>query len=138
MGAPAVTVEVNPTGSSTSDGSTEGIYIIPKVIQRVASDSLNSLANAGSVSSLSYSNPASVSNVTVSVYLETITPTAGGKVRIESGSTAYEHTLATTTAVKRAVFYNIPAAFTTSFSFINNSGVALADSGNYIEVLPAT
>jgi hypothetical protein len=94
------------------------------------------LANGSSVSGLSYSNPTSASYVTVVVTLAPITPTSGGKIKINNATDAYELELSTTNSMKVVRFYNIPAAFTTSFTVTNNSGVTLAGAGNSVVVMP--
>lgn len=127
-----------PTVITVPAGSEAGSFLVVTAPETVASTSLNSLANGSSVSSLTYSNPTSASHVIIYVVLASLTPTSGGKIKIDNGTDAYELEVSTTTAPKHIKFNNIPAAFISSFTVTNNTGVALASSGNIVAVGPYT
>jgi hypothetical protein len=119
-----------PTGS-VANNITTGYGI-----QKVADAALNSLANGSTLSGLSYENAAGATNAKVEIVLQKITPTSGANIQLDNGTDYYEMAIDTTTSAKKLEFLDIPATFLSSFSIINNSGVALASGGNTITIYP--
>lgn len=98
--------------------------------------SLNSLAHGGTSSSFSYLNPTGASNCRVIIILEKINVTTGGGIQIDNGTNYYQLMVPTGNSSKRIEFLNIPASFLSSFVINNETGVALAASGNSITIVP--
>jgi hypothetical protein len=102
----------------------------------LATSALNSLANGASTASLIYSNEPSTTYATVVITLNKLTPTSGATIQIISGSNGYELDVTTTSGGKVLKFINIATSFLSSFTVKNNTGVALAASGNSVVVIP--
>jgi hypothetical protein len=128
---PGVSVEVSlPTGS-VANNITTGYGI-----QKVADAALNSLADGSTLSGLTYENAAGATNAKVEIILQKITPTSGANIQIDNGTDYYEMAIDTTTSAKKLEFLDIPATFLSSFSIINNLGVAFPVSGNTCTIYP--
>jgi RecA/RadA recombinase len=95
-----------------------------------------SLANGASTAILIYSNEPSTTYATVVITLNKLTPTSGATIQIISGSNGYELDVTTTSGGKVLKFINIATSFLSSFTVKNNTGVALAASGNSVVVIP--
>jgi hypothetical protein len=131
MGAASVTINTAPVGSQ------ELIDIMVYKAETVSYSELNSLANNTESASLIYNNASGKTYATVDVRLGAISPTGTPTIQLISGSTGYEMSISTTANVLRAVrFVDIPATFLSSFTVKNNSGVALASSGNFVTITP--
>jgi hypothetical protein len=128
---PGVSVEITlPTGS-VANNITTGYGI-----QKVADAALNSLANGSTLSGLTYENAAGATNAKVEIVLQKITPGVGANIQLDNGTDYYEMAIDTTTSAKKLEFIDIPATFLSSFSIINNTGVALASGGNTCIIYP--
>jgi len=115
----------------------------------LASTTLNSLANAGESTRVTYDNSSNRNLYGfVTIKLGSITPSAGGSITLrvtatdgtdlgDAGVNGDLYTMALTSGGS-AKIVNIPLVrlypFSLRFSVINNSGVALAASGNEIYV----
>jgi hypothetical protein len=126
-----VNIEPAPTGSSeTTKSPTFGPIV-------VGGTELDTLADSTESAAFSYSNPSGQTYATVDVLLNPISPTGTPNIQIISGSTGYELAITTTASIARRVrFVDIPASFLSSFTVKNNSGVALAASGNVVVITP--
>jgi hypothetical protein len=128
---PGVSVEVSlPTGS-VANNITTGYGI-----QKVADAALNSLADGSTLSGLTYENAAGATNAKVEIILQSITPGVGANIQLDNGTDYYEMAIDTTSSAKKLEFIDIPATFLSSFSIINNTGVALASGGNTCIIYP--
>jgi hypothetical protein len=129
MGTPAI-IDA-PTGSS------ELSYTAQFGSMYVADVQLDSLANSTESSTIEYPNPSGQTYATVDVFLNKISPTGTPKIQLISGSDGYELTVSTTANIGRQVrFVDIPATFLASFTVKNNTGVALASTGNFVVITP--
>lgn len=127
----AVVVEDAPLGS---EEATINPTFGPEVL---GSSNLNSLANGAQSSAMAYSNTSGQTYATVEVLLNPISPTGSPNIQLISGSTGYQLAISTTAGIARRVkFVDIPASFLSSFTVKNNSGVALAATGNFVVVNP--
>lgn len=120
----------------------------------LAGTTLNSLANAGESDLVLYNNSTNDAFAIVTVELGSITPSAGGNIRLHqyfdggsAGTTAPDkngqgsappqpQTLLAGASAKRATFLVGLVPGEQSFSVLNNSGVSFAASGNAIYVQP--
>lgn len=127
----AVVIEDAPLGS---EEATINPTFGPQVL---GSSNLNALANATESSAMAYSNVSGQTYATVEVLLNPISPTGAPTIQLISGSTGYQLAISTTAGIARKVkFVDIPASFLSSFTVKNNSGVALAATGNFVVVNP--
>lgn len=127
----AVVLTINPLPANSV--ATDVVSVVAGS-ERIANIQLDGLANGASTPTLSYSNPKSVANATLFLRLDTLTPTAGGKILISNGTVGYEMALSTASTYRELIFNNIPTSFLSSFTITNNSGVALAPNGNFATV----
>ena len=97
---------------------------------------LNSLANGSTSSSFVVPNVGTSTLVRIDVLLGEFQPSSGGKVIISDGITAYELEVSNVLSEKRVEFNNIPAAFVSSFTVKNSSGVSFPSYGNSVVVVP--
>lgn len=127
----APVIDPAPSGSeATTINPTFG----PEVL---GSSNLDALANATESSAMAYTNASGKTYATVDVLLNPISPTGTPTIQLISGSTGYELGISTTAGIARRVrFVDIPASFLSSFTVKNNSGVALAATGNFVVVNP--
>lgn len=130
MGSLGATQNPTPIGSQSNNFSSS------YGVQEVANTALNSLANGGNISGLVFSNITGASNAKVVITLETVTPTIGGNIQIDNGTSYYQVDVNTTTSAKKIEFWTIPTSFLTNFKIFNNLGVALAANGNTCVVYP--
>lgn len=127
----AVVIEDAPLGS---EEATINPTFGPQVL---GSSNLNALANATESSAMAYSNVSGQTYATVEVLLNPISPTGTPTIQLISGSAGYQLAISTTAGIARKVkFVDIPASFLSSFTVKNNSGVALAATGNFVVVMP--
>lgn len=128
---PVVVIDPAPSGSAeTTINPTFG----PEVL---SSTNLDALANGVESSAITYSNISGRTYATVEVLLNPISPTGTPTIQLISGLAGYEVTITTTANIARKVrFVDIPASFLSSFTVKNNSGVALAATGNFVVVMP--
>ena len=115
-----------------------------------AGTTLNSMANAGESSVVTYDNSTNRDyHGTVTIKLGSITPSAGGSITLRVtlndgtdtadriGGDLYVVPLTSGTSAKVAVINMVRLyPYSMRFSIINNSGVALAASGNELYVRP--
>lgn len=105
-------------------------------IQTLAVIQLQSLANAGVVSGLAYSNPGSSTNCKVILILAPLAMASTGTVKIDNGTDSYELTVPSGTSGKRVEWNTIPSTFLASFNLTNNLGVAFPATGNSLVIVP--
>lgn len=121
----------------------------PVTATNIASTALNSLANGSTSSVMTYDNSTNRNlYARLTLDLGSITPTSGGSVTlryvgrysgtaedITTGLESYTLPLTTTTSAKKVIFEMVRLyPFSDGFVLVNNSGVALAASGNTLNL----